>query len=143
MRLEWLLLAEGVGVNATNAVTVISINQNVLTSPTLPVSTRRVIVAHFVGDPAENSELEGRDIAVSAQVVSPSGKTIFANTNSGKFVAPPWPDLPVGFDVAVVLELRIAEYGPHDVQVSAQTGDLEPIEGHTYLYVMEPPAPHV
>jgi hypothetical protein len=138
MRLEWILLAEGAGTNAVGSVTAISINSNVLAAPTVPVSTKRVVVMHFVGEPGESAGLAGRDVTVTVRVVSPSGDAILAHSGTGKFVAPKWPELPSGLDIAVELPLRITEYGVHDIVVSAQANDATTMEGRTRLYVMEP-----
>jgi hypothetical protein len=138
MRLEWILLAEGAGTNAVGSVTAISINSNVLATPAVPVSTKRVVVMHFVGEPGESAELAGQDITVTVRVVSPSDEAILAHSVTGKFVAPIWPELPSGLDIAAELPLRITEYGVHDIIVSAQANGTTPMEGRTRLYVMEP-----
>lgn len=139
MRLEWILLAEGAGTNGVGSVTAISINSNVLATPTVPVSTKRVVIMHFVGEPGESAGLAGRDVTVTVRVVSPSGDAILAHSVTGKFAAPTWPELPSGLDIAAELQLRITEYGTHDIVVSAQTDADNPMEGRTRLYVMEPP----
>jgi hypothetical protein len=139
MNLEWILLAEGFGTNANGAMTAIAINQNVVAAPVLPATTKRVIMAHFVGDDAESHALIGKDVTVSAQVLGPSGDVIFAATAGGKFPTPPWPDLPTGLDIAVELQLRIIEYGRYEVRVSAQAPGAPKMEGHTYVYARQPP----
>jgi hypothetical protein len=138
MHLEWILLAEGAGTNAVGSVTAISINSNVLATPTVPVSTKRVVVMHFVGEPGESAGLADRDITVTVRVVSPSGDAILAHSATGKFIAPTWPELPSGLDITVELPLRITEYGVHDIVVSAQASDATTMEGRTRLYVMKP-----
>ncbi len=139
MRLDWILLAEGIGTNATGSVSVISINSNVLATPSVPILTKRVVVAHFVGEPGESAHLAGHDVAVTARVLSPSGDAILAHSVTGKFGAPIWPELPSGLDIAIELPLRITEYGAHDIVVSAQADDGTDMEGRIQLYVMEPP----
>jgi hypothetical protein len=139
MRLEWILLAEGIGTNSTGSVSAISINSNVLATPSVPVSTKRVVIAHFVGEPGESAHLAGRNVTVTARVLSPSGDAVFAQSATGKFVAPTWPELPSGLDIAIELALRITEYGAHDIVLSAQADDGAAMEGRTQLYVMEPP----
>jgi hypothetical protein len=139
MRLEWILLAEGAGTNAAGSVTAISINSNVVSTPAVPVQTKRVVVTHFVGEQGESAALAGKDLTVSARVVSPSGDAILAHSATGKFVAPIWPDLPSGLDIAVELQLRLTEYGTHDIVISAQADVGTTMEGRTQLYVVEPP----
>jgi hypothetical protein len=141
MRLEWILLAEGAGTNASGIVTAISINTNVLATPTVPVTTKRVVLTHFVGEAKEAVDLAGKDLSVSVQVMSPSGKPILANTATSKFNMPVWPELPTGLDIAIELQLRVTEYGTHEITVTAQTDNEATMEAHTYLYVMQPPVP--
>lgn len=138
MRLEWILLAEGASTNAAGSVTAISINSNVLATPTVPASTKRVVIVHFVGEPGESAELAGRDVTVTVRVISPSGDTILAHSVTGKFAPPTWPELPSGLDIAVELPLRIAEHGAHDIVVLAEANDATTMEGRTRLYVVEP-----
>ncbi|SRR5260370_36632335 len=142
MRLEWILLAEGAGTNAVGSVTAISINSNVLATPTVPVSTKRVVIMHFVGETGEAAALDGRDVTVSVRVLSPSGDPILAHSASGRFQAPTWPELPSGLDIAIEMPLRITEYGAHDIAVTAQADDETTLEGRTQLYVMEPSRPN-
>jgi hypothetical protein len=139
MRLEWILLAEGAGTNAVGSVSAISINSNVLATSSVPVSTKRVVIAHFVGEPGESAHIAGRDITVSARVLSPSGDAILVHSVTGKFIAPAWPELPSALDIVIDLSFRITEYGAHDIVVSAQAEDEAVMEGRIQLYVMEPP----
>lgn len=141
MDLEWIILAEGFGTNANGAMTAIAINQNVVAAPVLPTTTKRAVIAHFLGHEAESHALADKDVTVSAQVLSPSGDVIFAATGGGKFPTSPWPDLPAGLDIAVELQLRITEYGRYEVRVSAQAPEVPKMEGHTYLYACQPSAP--
>lgn len=141
MRLEWILLAEGAGTNASGIVTAISINTNVVATPTVPVTTKRVVLTHFVGEPGEAADLAGKDLSVSVRVMSPSGNPILANTATSKFNLPVWPELPSGLDIAIELQLRVNEYGTHEIAVTAQADNETMLEAHTYLYVMQPPVP--
>jgi hypothetical protein len=140
MRLEWILLAEGAGTNAVGSVSAISINSNVLATPSVPVPAKRVVIAHFVGEPGESAHLAGQNITVAARVLSPSGDAILVQSVTGKFIPPAWPQLPSGLDIVIDLSFRITEYGAHDIVVSAQADDGTVMEGRIQLYVMEPPA---
>jgi hypothetical protein len=139
MELEWILLAEGFGTNGVGAVTAISINQNVVVAAALPAPAKRVILAHFVSTDADQHDLDNAEVTVTAQAVSPSGAIVFAHTAGGRFPPPTWPDLPRGLDVAVELQLRLTEYGRHEIRVSAVAANRE-MSGSTYLFVKEPPA---
>jgi hypothetical protein len=140
MRLEWILLAEGIGTNAGGAVTAISINQNVLAAHTLPATTKRVILAHFVGGAEETAGFAGKEVTATVQVISPSGEAVFAASAGGRFPTPTYVDLPSGLDIAMELPLRVLEYGTYDVRVSAQTDDEQKMQGQTQFYVKLPPS---
>lgn len=139
MRLEWILLAEGAGTNAIGSVSVISINANVVATPSVPASTKRVVVAHFSGEPGESEHLAGQELTVSARVVGPSGDAILAHSATGKFGAPIYPELPSGLDIMIELPLRVTEFGEHEIVVIAQAENGASMEGHIQLYVMTPP----
>src|SRR6266498_1458928 len=139
MNLEWILMAEGFGSGANGALTAIAVNQNVLTAETLPTTTKRGFLAHFVLDSSETEDLAALEITVSVQVVDPSGEIIIGTSVPAKLPgASPWPDLPVGVDVVVELPLRIREYGTHEIRISTQTPGSEKLQGSQYLYVREP-----
>lgn len=138
MELEWILLAEGFGTNSVGAVTAISINQNVIVAEALPTLSKRAILAHFVGREDERAELVDGEVTVTVQAVGPSGAIVVAQTVGGRFPPPTWPDLPRGLDVTVELQLRLTEYGRHEIRISASTADQK-MSGHTSLWVMQPP----
>jgi hypothetical protein len=108
--------------------------------PTVPVTTKHVVVLHFAGEPGESAALTGKDVTASVQVVSPAGNAILAHSATGKFAASIWPEMPSGLDITVELPLRITEYGTHEIIVSDQTAaENSTMEGRTNLYLMEPP----
>lgn len=140
MRLEWVLLAEGAGTNAAGAVTVISINANVVPALAFPVTTKRVVVGHFVAAPGEVAAIAGKDLSVTVRIMSPSGEPMFVQTITTAIAAPPYPNLPSGLDVAMdVAQLRITEYGVYEALMSAQIDSGDVMEGRAALYVTEPP----
>jgi len=138
MELEWILLAEGFGTNGVGAVTAISINQNVVVAEALPTTSKRVILAHFVSREDERADLVDAEVTVAVQAVAPSGAVVFAHTAGGRFPPPTWPDLPRGLDVAVELQLRLTEYGRHEIRVSASAAGQN-MSGRTNLWVKQPP----
>ena len=109
MRLEWIILAEGLGADAKGALTVIGLNQNVLITPTLPATTKRAILAHFTENGAEAKP--GEPIFFRVSFVSPSGKTISAQNGSAQFTLSRWPDIPAAIDLPAEMILNCSEYG--------------------------------
>ncbi|MDQ2873817.1 MAG: hypothetical protein M3Y33_02950 [Actinomycetota bacterium] len=139
MRLEWVFLAEGIGVNASGAVTAISINANVFPTAAVPAVTKRVVLAHFTAESEESAGLIGKEITITLRVTGPSGEAIFAHGANARLATPAWPALPSGFDVALEAQLRVTEFGKHEVELSAHTEGGPALKAQSYLYVVEPP----
>lgn len=136
MKVEWILLAEGLGQDAKGAITVIGLNQNVLGAPSLPVTTKRAVVAHFVAD--KGSLAPGDKLTLRFSVTSPSGKVIAAQTAQATIGQLPWPDLPASSDLPVELGLTFYEYGTHRFEVAVQTADGQEVTGQIDFYVVTP-----
>ena len=137
MKVEWVLLAEGLGQDAKGAITAISINQNVLATATLPVTTKRAVVAHLITDQAEVEA--GDKLTVRFSVTSPGGKVIAATTAQATIGPGQWPDLPVTFDFPVELVVTYNEYGTHFFEVAVQGGDSSETSGRIEFYVVNGP----
>jgi hypothetical protein len=97
-----------------------------------------VILAHFVSREDEPADLVDAEVTVAVQAGAPSGAIVFAHTTGGRFPPPTWPDLPRGLDVAVELQLRLTEYGRHEIRVSASAAGQN-MSGRTSLWVKQPP----
>jgi hypothetical protein len=134
MKVEWILLAEGLGQDAKGAITAIGINQNVLASATLPAVTKRAAVAHLITDQAEVGA--GGNLSIRFSVTSPSGKVITATTAQATIGPTRWPDLPVTFDFPVELVVTYTEYGRYYFEVTVQSGDSPETSGRTEFYVV-------
>lgn len=137
MKLEWVLLAEGLGQDARGAVTAIGINQNVLTVQKLPVTTKRAIMAHITG---ENDSLNSGDkLSFRFRVISPSEDTV--STQGGQILLGerPHPELPVSIDVPVEVIFDVTEYGPYRLTMTLNLPNDEQETGETVLYVKEAP----
>lgn len=141
MRLEWILMAEGFGTNASGATTAISINQNVVIASSLPMVTKRGVLAHFAADVAEADQMEGKEIPVTAQVIGPSGEVIIGSTVSAVLQPRLFPDLPSGLDITTEFPLRVSDYGTYEIRVTTRPPGQGEITATTYLYVKEPIAP--
>lgn len=138
MRVEWVILAEGLGQDSKGAITAIGLNQNVLVAPSFPVSTKRAVVAHLV-DYQQHLKV-GDKINLRFSATSPSGKVIAAQSVQAAIgQPPPWPDLPANADMPAEMILTFYEYGTHRIEVSVQsTGVEEEITGGLDFYVVKP-----
>jgi hypothetical protein len=141
MKVEWMLLAEGLGQDAKGAITAIGIDQNVLASPVLPTTTKRALVTHLT---AEQDEVRtGDKLTLRFSVTSPSGKVIAATTTQATVGSFPWPELPTFLDFPAELVVTFNEYGTHYFEVAVQAGDSAETSGRVDFYVINPPDPQV
>jgi hypothetical protein len=137
VNLDWIILAEGFGTASNGAVTAIGINQQVVIAPSLPITTKRAVIAHFVDS---NGGLAGQELEVTLTVTDPSGKTLLTQTAPARTNAnPPWPELPSGLDVVLEIPLRLSEHGSYEISLSLKPPSGEPVIGHVPLYVKETP----
>lgn len=136
MRLEWMLLAEGLGQDSRGAVTAIGLNQNILLTPTLPVQTKRAIVLHLVDD--HSAIKPGDKLVFRVSFVSPSGKVINAITSQASLTPGPWSDLPFTVDVPAEMTLLCSEYGTYEINAEVDSPAGETIGSQVALYVREP-----
>ena len=136
MKIEWILLAEGLGQDAKGALTAIGLNQNVLATPSLPATTKRAVVARLVaGDGTLNS---GDKVSLRFSVSDPAGQVIAAQTMQGAIGSCPWPDLPLSTDLPIELVLTFQHYGTHKFEVAVQASDGTEVKDHLDFYVLPP-----
>lgn len=136
MKMEWVLLAEGLGQDAKGAITAIGLNQSIFAASKLPASTKRAVVAHLVDD--DDHLNAGDKITLQFSVTSPTDKVIAAQTVQATIGQRMWTDLPVAVDLPVELLLTFNEYGTHYLKVAVQIPDEEELKGQAELYVVEP-----
>jgi hypothetical protein len=135
MKIEWTILAEGLGTAANGAVTAIGLNQNLILTPTLPVMTKRAVLAHLT---AEDGALAEAELGIAVRVLSPVGQVLAALTTLGKVGPQPWPDLPVSFDLYTELPLRLTDYGTYVVEVDVTGPEGASAKSQTNFYVRGP-----
>lgn len=134
MRIAWILLAEGLGVDASGALTAIGLNRNVLLASALPTTTKRAVVTRV-----EDIDLpNGTTIQASYSVVSPSGQVLMAQSASLVAGGVRFRDVPGALDLPGEFALTPTEYGPHVVRIELRTDQEEPLTAQVLLYVIEP-----
>jgi hypothetical protein len=136
VKIEWILLAEGLGQDAKGAITAIGLNQNILAAPTLPATTKRAVVAHLVA--GEGTLSPGDNITLRFNVSSPDGQVIAAQTAQAAIGPRPWPDLPFTLDFPVELVLTFHQYGAHKFELGARALEGPEIREQLDFYVVEP-----
>lgn len=139
MKLEYILLAEGLGQDSKGAITAIGLNQNVFATASFPATTKRAVIAHLVHD---GKPLQpGDKITLRFTVTSPSGKMIAAQTAQATVGQIAWPDLPVTSDLPAEMLLTLNEYGTYRFEVAVQMPDGEEMTGQIEFYVVVPAQP--
>jgi hypothetical protein len=136
MKLEWMVMAEGLGSDASGALTLIGVNRNVLVAAALPAITKRAVLVHVTGAPTDIPS----DVQVNFSVLSPSRKVLVAQNASLKLAPARWANMPAFFDIPAEFELTIREYGDHTIRAEIELND-ESLSSEISLHVQSgPPA---
>jgi hypothetical protein len=136
MSIEWILLCEGLGTNATGNVTLIGVNTNIVVTPKLPAATKRAVFVHLTWPEQPETGAYSVDITVS----DPTGNVLA--TQKTEFTVDgglPWPDLPTSYDVPAEFLLPISKYGTYTIAATAAFADGSKEETSVNLYVVAPP----
>lgn len=135
MRIEWGLLAEGIGQDSRGVVTAIGINQNVVLGQTLPAVTKRAFIIHIVGDDLPDEI----DVQFSFDLISPEGE--IRNLASGTMQGAggkPFQDLPASFDIPGQFLLELPSLGTYQIRATVVgLSDGAELQHSTELYVMK------
>lgn len=134
MKIEWVLLADGIGQDSRGAVTAIGLNQNVLSLRSLPEVAKRAVIAHIVEDPGVLKV--GDKFNVLFRVVAPSGEVVIAQSGQITIGNMQWPDLPVSSDLPAELVWNVSEYGTYRFEVVVLLGGGPEVSGHADFYVV-------
>jgi hypothetical protein len=138
VKVDWVIIAEGLGTAANGAVTVIGFNQVLIVAPVLPTTTKRSVMIHLSGDEQDRKEGNVKlDLAV--QVASPSGRTLAAQQAAVQAVSAPWPEVPLAFDVFAEFPIELPEYGTYTVSADFTAPDGQRLHGQANFYVVPPP----
>lgn len=135
MRIGYVLLGEGLGADAKNALTVIGLNQNILMGSALPTVTKRAVVLHL-----EDVDFpSGSTAEVSFTVRAPSGRVLMAQTTGFSVGERVFDDVPVTADIPAEFMLNVTEYGPHVIVVEVRPQGADVLTAEVSLYVRQPP----
>ncbi|WP_162834316.1 hypothetical protein [Amycolatopsis circi] len=136
MRIKWILLCEGFGLDSKGALTAIGLNQNVVASETLPVQTKRAIIIRLID---ENEPAYQGVMTISFSVISPTGKVVSANTANVSIGPKKFSDLPGTGEIPAELILNLSEYGTYRVSAEIRLEDDRVETVAEYLYVVSSP----
>ena len=133
--IEWLILAEGLGQDVEGAFTFIGVNQNALLAETLPVVTKRAVIAHIAQDGDDLKE--GDEVNADFKVSSPSGIVVAQARVSFTLGTKRIKTLPTELDIPAELALEIKEYGAYTVTVEVEIPGSSPVTRELSLYVLD------
>jgi hypothetical protein len=138
MRLDYALVAEGVGLDARGALTLIAVDQLILLAPTLPIPVSRVLVMRAI---EEKDEFQNAAIALRLTVVSPAGETISASSGMGALGPRLFDDVPGILQVQSAFSFLATEYGKYEVKASVTDANGNELAVSVPLYVRRPIPP--
>jgi hypothetical protein len=135
MKIDWLLMCEGISQDARGAWAAVGINQNVLASPSLPTTTKRSFLTHVT------EVVGGTQVEFRMEVLNPDGRPLAVQTGHVGLSAGPIPDLPTTVDIPTEFILTFGSYGEHQIRV--ELSDLSnrlSTSASVSLYVVDPEA---
>jgi hypothetical protein len=112
MRLDYALLAEGVGQDSRGAITLIAVDQLILATATLPIQVNRVLAMRAI---EETNELQDATVTLRLTVLSPSGDTISATSGMGALGPRLFADVPGMLNVQSMFAFLATEYGEYKI----------------------------
>lgn len=142
MRVEQVLLAEGVTNDSRGALSLIGVNQRVIASPNLPVNIRLQCVVMLTDEVADEDRTfdESAPGNVSIEVLRPDGTTAFAVTQPIVRVQKRFVDLPVLINVISGIVVTGTTHGVFMLRARYIPPNGEPQqERHVPIYVVAPP----
>jgi len=138
LKIEWMLIAEGLGADSKNALTVIGVNQNIFSPPSLPAMTKRAILARVLDD--EDTLKAGSSLQVAFSVIGPAGDVVAAQSSTVSVAGRLWKDLPGNLDIPAELGLSVNDYGEYVMRLDIRTPAGERQRAEVRLHVVPPPS---
>lgn len=134
MKIEWILLCEGIGQDAKGAITAIGLNQNVVVAQTLPVVTKRGFIARI----AEYDLEVDSEVVFRFEVISPEGKSLSTQEGTVRIGESLWPELPQAIDLPAEFLFQLPSHGTYEIAVTVGFPDGTELQSSTQLYVLKP-----
>lgn len=126
MKIEWMVLAEGLAQDSKGAFSLIGLNQNLMFADKLPTQTKRAVVVHLTGS-STDAAVEMGSASFTFALKSPEGATLIAQSGQIQGADFPFPDLPATADIPFDVVAPIPEYGTYLIQFDIRfaTGETE------------------
>ncbi|TRO64776.1 hypothetical protein [Streptomyces sp. IB201691-2A2] len=122
MRIDSVLLAEGIATDARGAFTAVGVNQKIISSAALPFAVKQNLVLIFTdeSDESEFTSPEGKDFSVSVRLLDPDGQASFAVSQPLPKVKKSWVDLPSLMNLVVEVSVSGNRYGKYSLVAALQ-----------------------
>lgn len=133
MRLDSVLLAEGMARDARGALTLVGLHQNVQIAAELPTTARRFLVGHVEVDYPPGTSLEFR-----LTITSPNGEVTHEQVGKVQLRERRFPELPGALDIPVELIMEVQSHGTFTFGLAVEGPDGDRDEGAATLYVLDP-----
>jgi hypothetical protein len=129
VKIEWVLLAEGLTQDARGAITVVGLNQNIQVTDVLPAQTKRVILVHIGASEGEFKGDEVVDLAFRFWVRSPSGEIVSVHTIQTSSEIKSEVKISPSVDIPIQIGMALTEYGTYEIGVSVtySSGEVEEV----------------
>ncbi|WP_405425213.1 DUF6941 family protein [Streptomyces erythrochromogenes] len=136
MKIEHVLLAEGVAADIRGALTIVGFNQRVINTPSLPFNFRQTLVVTLTDEAEGDQQAQSAQISVS--LTSPEGTAAFAFTQMVQIPVKPGKGVPVLTNIAIDVPFSGVSYGNYKVKVSWQQAGEANEERVIDVFVVNP-----
>jgi len=137
VKIQWVIMAEGITTDARGALAAVGLGQSAIIVPAVPAQAKRAVIAQISG---EKDELyPGLPVSFSVSVLDPSGKALSVNSGQVPIGPMPFPDMPLGLNLASEVMFMISNYGRHVIRVAAQVSDAPEMATEVEFYATQPP----
>ncbi|MEU5999072.1 hypothetical protein ABZ837_14730 [Streptomyces sp. NPDC047197] len=133
MKIDNILLAEGVTGDIRGAMTLVGYNQRVVKVPSLPFSFKQVLVVSLRGEVENSSPAQ-----LSVNLVPPEGGSAFAFTQQVQLPTPTAKDVPSFTNIAMDIPFAGISYGLYEIKVSWREVGQDPQDRGMDIFVLDP-----
>ncbi|MFJ9900164.1 hypothetical protein ACIQPR_43230 [Streptomyces sp. NPDC091280] len=135
MRVEHVLLTEGVGADIRNAMTLIGFNQRVINAHAVPFSFRQTLVIGLIDDSEDDGVAPSGQLAIN--LVNPQGVAVFALNQAIQLNQRSRKDVPGFTNIAMDVQFSGSVRGRYTLQLTWQDAVGEAEKHEISVYVVD------
>ncbi|MGW2333974.1 DUF6941 family protein [Streptomyces sp. NPDC001685] len=133
MKIDHVLLAEGVVGDIRGALTLVGYNQRVINSPNLPFSFKQTLVVSLTGKADESVSAQ-----LTINLVTPEGGSVFAFTQNVQMTAPGSKIAPSITNIAMDIPFSGVSYGVYRLNVLWRQVGEDVDEREIEVFIVDP-----